>query len=105
MARTSPRIGLLLKGTQGGTLIGVRQGELDAKKMDEGRFFSSVKIRNRGDDFFWEIINVYGSVQYELKGQFLLELFRKIKRIDIPLMGQIIPYGWTCLIALLMTQL
>jgi hypothetical protein len=29
----------------------VRQGELDAKEMDEGKFFSSVKIRNRGDNF------------------------------------------------------
>jgi hypothetical protein len=28
-------------------------------KMDEGKFFSRVKIRNSGDEFYWEIINVY----------------------------------------------
>jgi hypothetical protein len=49
----------------------VRQGELDAKDMDEGKFFSSVKIRNRVDGFCWEVINAYGPMKYELKGQFL----------------------------------
>jgi hypothetical protein len=28
--------------------------------MDEGRFCSSIKIRNKGDGFCWEVINVYG---------------------------------------------
>jgi hypothetical protein len=46
-------------GHSGGTLIGVRQGDLDAVEMDEGIFFSSVKISDRGGDFCWEIINVY----------------------------------------------
>jgi hypothetical protein len=66
MAKTSPRIGL--HRHSGVTLIGVKQGDLDAEEMDEGGFFSSVKTRNRGCDFYWDIINVYGPVQCELKG-------------------------------------
>jgi hypothetical protein len=59
------------QGHSGGTLIGVRQGDLDTEEIDEGNFFSSVKIRNRVDNFCWEIITVYGLVKFELKGQFL----------------------------------
>jgi hypothetical protein len=33
-------------GHSGGTLIGVRQGELDVVEMDEGRFF--LKCQNQG---------------------------------------------------------
>jgi hypothetical protein len=51
--------------------------------MDEGRFFSSVKIKDRGGNFCWEIINVYGSLKTELKGMFLQELYRKIKNTDV----------------------
>jgi hypothetical protein len=71
MAKTSPGIGLHLRGIQGGLSLGVKQGDQDDEEMDDGRFFSNVEIRNRGGDFCWEIINVYGPVQYELKGQFL----------------------------------
>jgi hypothetical protein len=69
-----------------GTLIGIRQGDLDVVEMDEGKFFSSVKIRNNEDAFCWEIINVYGPVKQELKGHFLQELYRKIKSADIHLL-------------------
>jgi hypothetical protein len=54
--------------------------------MDEDKFFSSVKIRNSGDEFYCKIINVYGSVKQELKGQFLKELYRKIKNTEIPML-------------------
>jgi hypothetical protein len=56
------------QGHSGGTLIWVRHGDLDAVKMDEGRCFSSVKIRNTEGDFCWKIINVYGPVKHGLKG-------------------------------------
>jgi exonuclease III len=39
------------KGHSRGTLVGVRQGDLDAEKMGEGEYFSWVKIGNRVDDF------------------------------------------------------
>jgi hypothetical protein len=59
------------QGNSRGTLIGVRHGDLDAEDMDEGKKFSSVKIRNRSDNLCWKVINVYGPVKHELKGQFL----------------------------------
>jgi hypothetical protein len=39
------------QGHSGGTLIGARQEDLDTEEMDEGKIFSSVKIRNRVDNF------------------------------------------------------
>jgi hypothetical protein len=65
----------------------VRQGELNFVEMDKGKFFSSVKIKNSGDNFCWEVINVYGPVKHELKSQFCQELYEKIKKIDIPFFG------------------
>lgn len=45
-------------GHSGGTLIGVKQGDLDAVEMDEGRFSSSMKVRDRG------VISVGKSLMY-----------------------------------------
>jgi hypothetical protein len=55
------------RGTRcsGGTFIGVRQGDLDAVEMDEGKFFSSIQIENRHDTFVWEFINSYDPVKAE----------------------------------------
>jgi hypothetical protein len=54
-------------------------------------FFSqSVKIRDRGGDFCWEIINIYGPVKIELKGLFLQKLYRKIKNTYVPVMVGVI---------------
>jgi hypothetical protein len=49
-----------------------------------------VKIRDRGGDFCWEIINIYGPVKIELKGLFLQKLYRKIKNTDVPVMVGVI---------------
>lgn len=53
------------RGHSGGTLIGVKQGDVDALEMDEGEFFSSIRVENRQDKFQWEIINVFGPVQVD----------------------------------------
>jgi hypothetical protein len=45
-----------------------------------------VKVRDKGGDFCWEIINVYGPMQTELKGIFLQKLYRKIKNTNVPVM-------------------
>jgi len=54
-------------GHSGGTLIGVRQGDLDAIEMSCGNFFSKVVITNRDDNFCWAVMNVYGPVQDDNK--------------------------------------
>jgi hypothetical protein len=40
--------------------LGVKQGDLDAIEMDEGRYFSSMSVENKKDKLCSEIINVYG---------------------------------------------
>jgi hypothetical protein len=40
----------------------MKQGDLGADEMDDGRYFPSIRIRNKFDSFYWEIINVYGPV-------------------------------------------
>jgi hypothetical protein len=64
----------------------VKQGDLDADEMGEGSHVSWVKIRNRVDDFCWEVINVYGPVRNEFKASFLEELYQKIQSNFGPLM-------------------
>jgi hypothetical protein len=54
--------------------------------MGEGEHFSWVKIKNRVDDFYWEVINVYGPMKKELKLSFLQELYHKIQGRQGPLM-------------------
>jgi hypothetical protein len=53
----------------------VKQGDLDTEEIEEEEYFSWVKIRNRVDGFYWEVINVYGHVRKELKSSFLQELY------------------------------
>jgi hypothetical protein len=74
------------KGHSGGTLVGVREGDLDAMDMGEGDHFSWVNIRNRMDGFCWEVINVYGHVKREFKATFLQDLYQKIQANCGPLM-------------------
>jgi hypothetical protein len=62
------------------------RGDLDADEMVEGNHVSWVKIRNRVDDFCWEVINVYGPVRKEFKASFLEELYQKIQSNFGPLM-------------------
>jgi exonuclease III len=49
----------------GGTLLGVKQGDLDAIDMDEERYFLSINVENKKDKCSWKIINVYGLVKTE----------------------------------------
>lgn len=72
------------EGHSGGTLTGVKQGEMGAIEMDSGKFFSSIIIENKKENFKWEIINVYGSVQDNRKVEFLQELFQKIQSSRCP---------------------
>jgi exonuclease III len=50
-------------GHSGGTLSGVKQGDLDAIDMDDGRYFLSISVENKKDKFNWEIINVYRPIK------------------------------------------
>jgi hypothetical protein len=81
-----------------GTLIGVRQDNLDAIEMDAEQFFSSVTIVNKQDKFCWEVVNVYGPVKYDRKAAFLPEIYQKIQKSGNPLViggdFNLIRYPW-----------
>jgi hypothetical protein len=81
-----------------GTLIGVRQDNLDAIEMDAEQFFSSVTIVNKQDKFCWEVVNVYGPVKYDRKAAFLPEIYPKIQQRGNPLViggdFNLISYPW-----------
>lgn len=66
------------EGHSGGTLTGVKNGDIELISTNKGAFFSSIKAKSRKDDLIWEVVNVYGPVQDEKKQEFLEELLNKI---------------------------
>lgn len=70
------------KGHSGGTLTGIKNGDLEIIDTDKGAFFSSIKAKSRKDNLVWEVINVYGPIQNERKQEFLEELSNKINNIQ-----------------------
>lgn len=75
---------IVAEGHSGGTLIGVKQGEMEAMEMDCGKFYSSITIENKQERFRWEIVNVYGPVQDNRIVEFLQELFQKLQNLELP---------------------
>jgi hypothetical protein len=53
-------------------------------EMNEGKFFSSVKIKNNGDGLCWEVIKCVWTYEARTEGGVLQELYSKIKNTEIP---------------------
>lgn len=70
------------EGHSGGTLTGVKNGDIEMISGDKGVFFSSIKAKSRQDNLEWEVINVYGPVQNERKVEFIEELTTKINNLQ-----------------------
>jgi hypothetical protein len=70
------------EGHSGGTLTGVRNGDLDVLAVDKGNFYSSIKVQDIKENVLWEVINVYGPVQNDRKTEFLEEFLTKIRSIQ-----------------------
>lgn len=58
------------EGHSGGTLTGVRNGDLDVLAVDKGNFYSSIKVQDIKENVVWEVIIVYGPVQNDRKTEF-----------------------------------
>jgi hypothetical protein len=86
------------QGHSGGTLVGVRTDNCIVISKDSGDFFSSMEIISKQDDFKWEVVNVYWSVQVGRKTNFLEELSQKFSSMEDPfIMGgdfNLIRYAW-----------
>ena len=61
-------------GHSGGMLVGVNLTTFDIGEIEEGEFFVHFKLRNREDNFIWNLVSVYGPAQPDLKEKFLTEL-------------------------------
>lgn len=72
------------RGRSGGMILGVNLLFLDIGEIEEGDFFIRFKLRQRADDFKFNLISVYGPAQSDLKGHFLSELVRVCSKETIP---------------------
>jgi len=73
------------RGRSGGMLLGVNLLNLDIGEIEEGDFFIRFKVRNREDDFKFNLIAVYGPAQVEHKSIFLLEMVRVCSKDTLPI--------------------
>jgi hypothetical protein len=49
------------KGRSGGMVVGVNLLMYDIGEIEEGEFLVRFKLRNRDDDFKWNLVSVYGA--------------------------------------------
>jgi hypothetical protein len=66
------------EGHSGGTLTGVKNGDIEVLSSDRGVFFLSIRAKSSQNNLKWEVINIYGHVQNERKQDFLEEISVKI---------------------------
>ena len=72
-------------GRSGGMLVGVNLTTFDIGEIEEGEFFVHFKLRNREDNFIWNLVSVYGPAQPDLKEKFLTELVQLCTKETIPI--------------------
>ena len=72
-------------GHSGGMLVGVNLTTFDIGEIEEGEFFVRFKLRNREDNFIWNLVSVYGPAQPDLKEKFLTELVQLCTKETIPI--------------------
>lgn len=93
------------KGRSGGMLIGINLLTFDVGEIEEGEYFVRFKIRNKEDDFKWNLVSIYGAAQHEQKEAFLMELVQLCTKETLPtiLGGDFnIVHGLSCLMQSLM---
>ena len=66
------------RGRSGGLLLGVNKDSLEVLYYKEGSYFQRFSLKSIDSRFKWDILNVYGPVQLELKTDFLKELMEEI---------------------------
>jgi hypothetical protein len=55
-------------------LVGINLLTFDVGEIEEGDYFVRFKIRNKEDNFKWNLVSVYGVAQQEYNEAFLTEL-------------------------------
>ena len=64
---------------------GVNLLTYDIGEIEEGEFLVRFKLRNREDDFKWNLVQVYGPAQQEHKERFLMEVVQMCSKQTLPI--------------------
>ena len=73
------------RGRSGGMLLGINFVTFDIGEIEEGDFLIRLNLRNKEDDFKFNLISVYGPAQSELKDKFLSEVVRICSKDTLPI--------------------
>ena len=66
-------------------VVGVNLLTCDIGEIEEGEFLVRFKLRNREDDFEWNLVSVYGPAQQEHKERFLMEVVQMCSKQTLPI--------------------
>jgi hypothetical protein len=66
-------------------VVGVNLLMYDIGEIEEGEFLVRFKLRNRDDDFKWNLVSVYGPAQHEHKERFLTVVVQMCSEQTLPL--------------------
>jgi hypothetical protein len=72
-------------GRSGGMLLEINLATFDIGEIEEGDFLIRLNLRNKEDDFKFNLISVYGPAQSELKDKFLSEVVRICSKDTLPI--------------------
>lgn len=74
------------QGRLGGLLIGLEDEVVEVSDYQENQHFQSVVLTQKEDNFKWQLFNVYGPVQDNLKQDFLSQLEVAIVESEYPVL-------------------
>jgi hypothetical protein len=74
------------RGCAKGILLGINLELFSVQNVVLGDFYVKIHLKNKGDNFEWGILAVYGAAQNEEKNLFSQELVQACNAIDRPLM-------------------
>jgi exonuclease III len=75
---------LAARGRSGGILMGVKVDTLELESHSVGDYTVLMTIRNKLNNFRWEVVTVYGPAQHDYSLDFLLELDTICSRGGLP---------------------
>ncbi|KAJ1297425.1 hypothetical protein BS78_01G375200 [Paspalum vaginatum] len=73
-------------GRSGGILLGINLESFDIGSIEEGDFYIKFRPKNKGDEFQWILVAVYGAAQPEFKEAFLSEVVRTCSKETLPIL-------------------
>jgi endonuclease/exonuclease/phosphatase family metal-dependent hydrolase len=73
------------RGRFGGILVGINKSSCCILQREIGDYFVRILLCNKEDNFFWNLIIVYGDAQQTGKVKFLIELVHVIRKSHAPL--------------------